>query len=366
MDSPQSNLLGEGAAQAFETQSQACGRMGSPFMEKLCALIAQNGFASGAVFDRINHWNGTIGNGGDAVPLRLAGAFHRLVLDGADAGLKSVYPPNNSSDAELLSAVNQAVIKHADFILEYLKSAPQTNEVGRSALLLPAFLSLNAQYGIPFSLFEIGSSAGLNQNLPHFHYDYGSWQWGDVASPVQLNCEWRGEQPPVTNGDLHFSKVQGCDLAPVPISTDKQRMKLASYVWPDQTERYERLSGALALASKFAPAVDACQAAEWLGEKLSTAPEYGVHSIVMHTVMWQYLSKDDQALCEAHINAFGARAHARAPVSWLRFEADDNSPSGALTLTHFDGESKTPRTSILARADFHGRWIEWSPNLGKA
>ncbi|MBL4870171.1 MAG: DUF2332 family protein, partial [Robiginitomaculum sp.] len=37
------------------------------------------------------------------------------------------------------------------------------------------------------------------------------------------------------------------------------------------------------------------------------------------------------------------------------FEADGQEPGGALTLTMWPGGE----TKVLARADYHGRWVKW-------
>ncbi|MBP7000005.1 DUF2332 family protein [Amaricoccus sp.] len=57
----------------------------------------------------------------------------------------------------------------------------------------------------------------------------------------------------------------------------------------------------------------------------------------------------------ATLAAAGARATLQAPIGWLRLEADDATPGAALTLALRPGGA--PRR--LARADFHGRWVDW-------
>jgi hypothetical protein len=43
-------------------------------------------------------------------------------------------------------------------------------------------------------------------------------------------------------------------------------------------------------------------------------------------------------------------------LAWLRFEGDGTGPGAALTLTAWpEGEEK-----VIARADYHGRWIRWT------
>ena len=52
----------------------------------------------------------------------------------------------------------------------------------------------------------------------------------------------------------------------------------------------------------------------------------------------------------------GRRATRQAPLAWLRFEMDgQKKPGAALTLTLWPAGEEI----LLARADFHGRWIDW-------
>lgn len=332
--------------------------MGSPLTAAICDSVAQIGLPDGAIYERLANWAKTGTLEGDVIGLRLTGALHHLTLDKADAGLAAQYPPHPLDRDRLFDAVCAAVIQHADFIDEYLNSPPQTNEVGRSAILLPALLQLMQRHQLPFELYELGASAGLNQGLPHFAYDFDDWHWGDNGSPVQLTCAWRGRPPAATTGKIEFSRTMGCDIAPVAIDTEAQRRRLTSYVWPDQPERLARLSGALSIAIKHPPQVEKSPAADWLGKVLKV-PRAGQHSLIMHTIMWQYMPADEQQACENTIQEFGSRASAAAPVSWLRFEADGKSPGGLLSLTHWCGDADDGSTQALARADYHGKWIEW-------
>ena len=63
-----------------------------------------------------------------------------------------------------------------------LASAPQTNEIARSGMLLPGFLLIARETGLPLALHEIGSSAGLNLLFDRSHYRYGDAECGDPAS----------------------------------------------------------------------------------------------------------------------------------------------------------------------------------------
>jgi hypothetical protein len=63
----------------------------------------------------------------------------------------------------------------------------------------------------------------------------------------------------------------------------------------------------------------------------------------------------EQAAGEALLRAAGASATAAAPLAWLRLEGDDEDRGAGLRLAVWPGGAGR----LLARGDFHGRWIEW-------
>ncbi len=333
--------------------------MGSPFTALICGAVAEDGLPRGRVYDRISCWPGLANNRGDALPLRLTGALHRLVLDHADPDLASVYPPHRPDRKKLLDAVRAAIIRHAGFIDTYLDQPPQTNEVGRAALLWPALLWLAARHPARFELLELGASAGLNQNLARYHADYGVWQAGDPASPVRIACEWRSSCPP-RERDAAFTvtATSGCDIDPVSILTSEDRKRLKSYLWPDQPARLQRLDAALAVAASHPPKVERCGAADWLAARLP-GTSASAHRVIFHTVMWQYMPDIEKARAEALIRRHGRSASAGSPLSWLRFEADDAMPGGGIHVTTWSGGADDGISTCLGRGDFHGRWIDW-------
>jgi hypothetical protein len=58
----------------------------------------------------------------------------------------------------------------------------------------------------------------------------------------------------------------------------------------------------------------------------------------------------------ASLEAAGAAASRETPLARLQMEADGDTRSATLTLTFWPGGE----SFALGRADFHGRWIEWS------
>jgi hypothetical protein len=338
---------------AFRRQAEACDEMGSPFTARLCRAVADNLVADSPAAARILGWPGDPSNRADALPLRLAGALHALVLTGQDAGLAAAYPPGEAPDEALWPAVHAALAAHGGFIAARLDGPPQTNEPMRSAALAPGFLIVAAETGLPLAISEIGASAGLNLAWDRFAYRFGAAAWGDPASPVAIAPDWEGPPPPLPA--LRVAERAGCDRDPLDLADPEAETRLLSFVWADQLARVERVRAAIAVARECGVRVEAADAADWLARRLA-APRPGLAHVVCHSIMWQYLPAATQARIEALLAEAGARASDEAPLAWLRMEGDGGAPGAAITLTLWPGG----RTRLLGRTDFHGRWVRWA------
>ena len=137
-------------------------------MARLLRLVAQHWPIEGALAQRLEAWPGDIGPKGASLPLRLASALHALVLNGQSAQLRATYPPHHTNDDPLIKALRTTLTRHDRFIDNWLTHPPQTNEVARSAGLIPAAMWLQHQYKLPILLSELGASAGLNLGFDRF------------------------------------------------------------------------------------------------------------------------------------------------------------------------------------------------------
>jgi PTH1 family peptidyl-tRNA hydrolase len=321
-------------------------------MGRLMPLVAERLTPDTAPGSRILAWEGDVGPAGQSLPLRLAGALHALVLDGADAPLAAAYPPNAVDDDTLWQAVHGALERHPERVMAWLDRAPQTNEVRRSSILLPAIWWLLSQTGgMPVVLSELGASAGLNLSLDRFALDLPEGTAGAAESPVHLRPEWRGAPPPAPL-PLRVVERAGVDMHPLDPGDPGDALRLLSFLWPDQPERMSLTRGAITLAS-VRP--DAGDAAPWLAARLGTLRPGRLH-VVYTTVAWQYFPPETQNACTAALEAAGARAGRNSPLAHLSFEADGQRDGGAVTVRLWPD---SPERKLLARADFHGRWVDW-------
>lgn len=319
-------------------------------MGRLMGLLAAHWPDDTAVARRFAAWPGNIGARGAALPLRIAGGLHALVLMGRDADLAAAYPPHHRDDAALLAAVLGGLRRHDSFLYDWINSPPQTNEVRRSVGLIAAAHWLAARYHLPLQLTELGASAGLNLMFDRFRMDIAGQFWGPARSTVRLSPVWRGPLPPLARPMV--AERRGVDLNPLLVSRPDDKLRLIAYLWPDQSDRIARTRAAMALAP--AP-VDKSDAIDWLARRLATPCPGRLH-LVYHTIAWQYFSRQAQARGKAIIEAAGAAAHPDAPLAWLSMEADANPDAAALTLRFWPGDA----TLALGRIGFHGQWVDWA------
>ncbi|EKF58827.1 hypothetical protein QWE_14712 [Agrobacterium albertimagni AOL15] len=337
--------------QSFLRQAKACADLGSPFTARLCTLAAERLTGETEVGAKVLGWPGNPDGTGDALALRLAGTLHALVRSGQDPALAAVYPPHAVDDDTLWVAIEAAIRRDEAFMLERLKSAPQTNEVRRSSALLPGFLTIAAQTGKPLVLSEVGASAGLNLQWDRYSYQLGDFRWGK-ASAVELAPRWEGPPPPQTA--IEITERAGCDLNPLDPSSEDDRLRLFSYIWADQQDRIDRTAAALAMATESGLKVEKADAIDLLQTRLKSARP-GMTHVIYHTIAWQYLPPALKAEGEALIAEAGTRATDAAPLARLQLEADGKPEGAALLLTLWPaGETRE-----IGRADFHGRWVKW-------
>jgi hypothetical protein len=303
---------------------------------------------------RILDWPGNAR--ADALALRAAGGLHALSRSGRDAGLAAVYPPNPLDPDRLWAAVTGAIAAHDAFLTAYLDSPPQTNEVRRSAIILGGCLHVAAATCLPIALFEIGASAGLNLAFDRYRYDFGNGlAWGDPASPVTIPSEWRGDLPPLDT-PLAVASRAGCDLRPVNPASAADRVRLLSYIWPDQGDRLARTAAALDLAAAAPWRVEQADAAKWVAAHLGRRLP-GKARVLVQTMVWHYLPRAAKDAIAATITTAAAAATADAPLAWLRMDEEGHDYHAVVRLTLWPGGLERH----IANVDYHARWAEWLP-----
>jgi hypothetical protein len=313
----------ERLARLVREQAAACQELGSPLYARLLERLAEDVLAGGpgaAVF--VGHERDP---GPAAIALRLMGGVHRLVLLSRAPGLARFYPSvGGEGDPERAWPAFRAVLEeHRDELRAGLDQPPQTNEVGRAAALVGGLLHVAAARPGPVRLFEVGASAGLNLRPDHVRVALADGAGvGPASSPLVLDDPWRGPLPPLSPA-LEVVERAGCDMSPLDPMTEEGRLRLASYVWPDQLARLERLRGAMELAAQVPATVHRMAAMDFV-RRLQLVP--GTTTVLWHSVVWQYLSPDERTAVEQRLADLGAGAGDAGRLAHLRLEPQRRSP----------------------------------------
>ena len=338
---------------SFAEQARFCASLGAPFTALLCETLGRQLDRRTETGRRVLDWTGEPGAFGDALALRLCGGLHYLAMTERNSALAVVYPPAPLPDPGRLWEVLGPMLASGK-LLPWLDFAPQTNEVGRSAVLMSGLLAVADRFPLEMRLFELGASAGLNLILDRYRYNLGGLLIGRKIHPAPLfKPDWEGPPPPAAK--VRIVDRAGVDLNPARLPDDM--MKLVAYVWPDQPDRALQLSEALLAAEPCPPAIDRGDAADWLEDSLALEPERGLVRVVMHSVAFQYFGADSRERIAARLEASGERASAAAPLAWLRFEKVPGEDRYSLRLRTWPGGEK-----LLAWAHPHGRSVTWQGN----
>jgi hypothetical protein len=344
---------------ALTLQAGVCAQMGSPFSGRVLSVVRDDVERGGPFAGFFDAWKGVGVRGlmDEAVSLRILGGLQHLVLSGADAALAAHYPASGAEpdDATLARVLISAAERHHDILLAFMASPPQTNEVRRSICLVGGYLTLAKQTGLPLRCLEIGASAGLNMNWDLYHYDFGAGRtWGDPASPLRLDADWEGPAP-LLDAPVVVAEKRGCDQNPIDIADDASVRRLEAYVWPDQLDRLARLRAAIALARATRNSIDKADAAAWVAA--NARPREGMATVVVHSVVWPYLSPATQGAIADSIRAAGESASASAPFAWLRMEPDPANMAAPMEVRLSVWPGKANR--LLARVHPHGAKVIW-------
>jgi len=348
----------ERTARLLRQQAEHCALMGSPLYDALLRTAADDLIGGGPTADVLDgHLEDPSGS---ALALRMMGGVHALVLTGEAPDLASFYPSATPSVAgspdDARPAFLEVLASHRDEVREWLRGAPQTNEVGRGAALIGGLLHIVAEATMPVRLVEVGASGGLNLRADRFRIDGEVGQYGDPSSPVQLGAAWRGAAPPA--GELEIVERYGGDLDPVDVSSDAGQLLLTAYVWADQVPRLERLRGAFALAAEFP--VDVRQ--EGVEETLArTELADDAWTVVWHSVFRQYLPDETRDAMLARIDELGTQATSQRRFAYLTLEPTRLASSAdfafLITLRTWPGGEER----VLGAAAGHGIPTTWNP-----
>jgi hypothetical protein len=230
-----------------------------------------------------------------------------------------------------------------------LDHATQTNEPARCATLLPVL----AQLPQPLALIEVGASAGLCLLPDLYGYDYGDR--GLSSNPQQPVFACRANaSTPIPPAVPRVAWRAGLDLNPLDVSDPAQAAWLQTLVWPEQTERLEKLRAAMQIALTVRPRITR---GSLLGddlERLCNQAPPDATLVVFHTAVLAYIAD------AADRQAFAERVTTLCPY-WISNESPRVFPDiAAKAGTAPPGQFLLAVNGLpVAWTDPHGAAIDW-------
>jgi len=341
-------LATTGARHAFVRQAENCRSAGSSFVAAVLEAVDRQLSFAPLSSEMVQGWTGD--PAAAAIALRVNGALHALARRGSPKYLADLYSGEHD---DFDGAIAEALSQEDQFIADWIRYPTQTNEVARGAAIMSALMAVAAERPMPFQLLELGSSCGLNLNLARYSYKLGAVSAGDPSSPVRIEPQWRGADPPVA--PVSIASAHGVDLNPLSALDPAHRERLLSFTWADQPSRSRRLEAALAVAIAHPPKVHRGDAKLWLTQRLAERQPEGVCRAVVHTMFLQYLSDRDRQEVAAMMAAAGAGATEDRPLIEIGLEWTADRREVQLRFTRWpDGES-----AVLATCHPYGDWVSW-------
>jgi hypothetical protein len=166
-----------------------------------------------------------------------------------------------------------------------------------------------------------------------------------------IPCELDGDASFPEVDRVEIAERKGGDAAPIDPTDREGRIDLLAYVWPDQTDRIERMRAAVEIASEQRVGVERASAAGWVQRMLRDGAPH-LATVLFHSIVEQYLSEEELASFHRTVREAGGRATQDAPLAWLRMEPDGDRAAVRLTVWP-GGEDR-----LLARAGYHGSPVE--------
>ena len=331
--------------------------LGKPFAAMLMHALARTVPLSGDLARLLEAWPGDLA--ADAVTFRISAGLHALARSGRAPGLAFLYQDSGAAVPDMASldrALIAALDTHGAELGQWIARPTQTNEVARVAGLVAVLMALEARASMPCEVLELGASAGLNLNFPHYACRIGAAEAMAAGSPVLLAPEWRRALPPVRR--VAVQRALGVDLNPLDPADPDDCARLEAYVWPGERARSQRLAAALEIACQHPPHVAQDHASRWLAALLAEPQPQGVRRVVFHSMVMQYADPFERAAIDAALADAGAQATPDRPLVRIGMEWRADRRAVELVVTTWDGRP-APACGLAAHCHPYGEWFEW-------
>lgn len=287
-------------------------------------------------------------------------SLHYAALEG-DPELAPLYARINATPPEEFATQVRARLERApELVRRQLHRKTQTNEPGRSVVLVGVLRELRARGITDVHLIDVGTSMGLN-----LYPDYYRINVAHMNDPAMLNVEYLSAGG--STGELaRIHQRIGIDPNPLdPQAPDDVRW-LEACLWPEAPERIARLHE---LAGQILSWPEATRmtgsALERIDEAVSACTP-GPTPVIFHSWVAAYFSNDEQTRWRERV-----LDHVAHGAVWVYLEHPDY--VSGLTPPPDPFRSPRPggsqvvvaqphqRTSSWGWAHPHGRWLALTP-----
>jgi hypothetical protein len=274
----------------------------------------------------------------------------------------SVHPNPRTDVAHAYESFRAFCLQHTDEIRHLLATRiTQTNEVRRSAILLPLLALFAQQTGAPLSLIEVGASAGLNLMWDRYCYVYQRDGHAYTIAPPQdqptltLSCELRPTATPMPIPAALPSVAwrAGIDINPLDVRDADTVRWLRALIWPEHHERRANFDQAIAQAQAAPPSIHHGDALDVLPPLIASLPPSAPLCVYHTHVLYQFTPSDRAALVEQL-----RTASADGRMVCLIGQEQIGIPRTELTYRLFQNGVETAHILAGYPAD-HGAWLEW-------
>jgi hypothetical protein len=201
---------------------------------------------------------------------------------------------------------------------------------------------------------EVGASAGLCLIPDRYGYDYGVLRIAPptAAAPV-FPCRVTGALP-LPAALPRVAWRAGLDRDPVDLGSAARVRWLEILVWPDQSERAERLGAAISVARADPPRIIKGDLATDLKALLATAPRDAT-LVVFHSAVLAYVASQERR------DRFAGTVR-RAGAVWISNEVPGVFPASAAAAPPPPGRGRfllMQNAMPVAWTEPHGQSIDW-------
>lgn len=245
-------------------------------------------------------------------------------------------------------------------VRDQLHHMTQTNEPGRSAVLISVLRELRARGVRDVHLIDVGTSMGLN-----LYPDFYRINVPGTDDPAALRTDYLTLQGSEGQPAAIHQRI-GIDPNPLtPDSTDDVRW-LEACLWPEEPARIERLHALVEEMRTWPPATRlAGTALERIDEALALCAP-GPTPVIFHSWVAAYFSFDEQARWRERV-----LDHVAEGATWVFLEHPDYVRGMTPPSDHFNSPRPGGSQVVVAEpfceptswgwAHPHGRWIALAP-----